>query len=308
MNLDEMLNIVEKNDPDDVNLYMVHNINSKKGRGYSVVNPTIGDNFKEQLQSIVKDELARYKDNPQAPYNPVGTLDNVVETNKVASVKAIKDLKLALDNPLQKFKFKNDSFNCFIYEFPYEDSKNSDRKSLLVFRRTKKFKSFKKGFIGYLNAGTFKELKKSDMLATDEYIDFIMDEEDIYIFQHISFERIFNIRSKFVAKAKSVLDNAQLSEKIENFDKLKEEALENQSYVKRLAKLSKGENNAALFLEDLEATKKVIDDFNLDIEFNKSGDKLVFRGESQVASFIGLMQDAYYQTLIGKHKGMDKRR
>lgn len=30
MNLDEMLNIVEKNDPDDVNLYMVHNINSKK--------------------------------------------------------------------------------------------------------------------------------------------------------------------------------------------------------------------------------------------------------------------------------------
>lgn len=85
MNLDEMLNIVEKNDPDDVNLYMVHNINSKKGRGYSVVNPTIGDNFKEQLQSIVKDELARYKDNPQVPYNPVGTLDNVVETNKVAS-------------------------------------------------------------------------------------------------------------------------------------------------------------------------------------------------------------------------------
>lgn len=146
------------------------------------------------------------------------------------------------------------------------------------------------------------------MLATDEYIDFIMDDEDIYIFQHISFERIFNLRSKFVEKAKSVLSNKKLSDKIENFEKLKEDALENQSYVKRLAKLSNGKNDAALFLEDLDDTKKVINDFNLDIKFNDTGDKLVFRGESQVASFIGLMQDAYYQTLIGKQNGMDKRR
>ncbi|QDK48774.1 Kiwa anti-phage protein KwaB-like domain-containing protein [Limosilactobacillus reuteri] len=307
MNLDEMLDIVKKVNSNDVNLYMVHNVNSKKGRGYSVVNPTIGNTFKQQLQSIVQDELTRYEGIPQAQYNPIGTLDNVVEKAEVKSVKLISTLKEALDKPLQKFNFNNDSFNCFIYEFPYKD-KNGELKSLLVFRRTKKFKSFKKGFIGYLTAGTFKELKNSDMLATDEYIDFIMDENDIYIFQHISFERIFNLRSKFIEKAKSVLSNKKLSEKIENFDKLREEALDNQSYVKRLAKLNKGKNDAALFLEDLDATKKVIDDFNLDIKFNEAGDKLVFRGESQVASFIGLMQDAYYQTLIGKHKGMDKRR
>ncbi|WP_076462029.1 Kiwa anti-phage protein KwaB-like domain-containing protein [Limosilactobacillus caccae] len=307
MNLDEMLDVVKKVDSDDVNLYMVHNVNSIKGRGYSVVNPTIGNTFKQQLQSIAQDELTRYEGCPQAQYNPTGTLDNVVEKAKVKSVKPISTLKEALDKPLQKFNFNNDSFNCFIYEFPYKD-KNGELKSLLVFRRTKKFKSFKKGFIGYLNAGTFQKLKNSDMLATDEYIDFIMDEEDIYIFQHISFERIFNLRSKFVEKAKSVLSNTKLADKIENFDKLREEALDNQSYVKRLAKLSKGKNDAALFLEDLDATKKVINDFNLDIKFNEAGDKLVFRGESQVASFIGLMQDAYYQTLIGKHKGMDKRR
>lgn len=307
MNLDEMLDIVKKVNSNDVNLYMVHNVNSKKGRGYSVVNPTIGNAFRQQLQSIVQDEITRYEGSPQAQYNPIGTLDNVVERAKVKSVKPISTLKEALDKPLQKFDFNNDSFNCFIYEFSYKD-KNGELKSLLVFRRTKKFKSFKKGFIGYLINGTFNELKNSDMLATDEYIDFIMDEDDIYIFQHISFERIFNLRSKFIEKATSVLSNTKLSEKIENFDKLREEALDNQSYVKRLAKLNKGKNDAALFLEDLDATKKVIDDFNLDIKFNEAGDKLVFRGESQVASFIGLMQDAYYQTLIGKHKGMDKRR
>ena len=307
MNLDEMLDIVKKVNSNDVNLYMVHNVNSKKGRGYSVVNPTIGNAFRQQLQSIVQDEITRYEGSPQAQYNPIGTLDNVVERAKVKSVKPISTLKEALDKPLQKFNFNNDSFNCFIYEFSYKD-KNGELKSLLVFRRTKKFKSFKKGFIGYLINGTFNELKNSDMLATDEYIDFIMDEDDIYIFQHISFERIFNLRSKFIEKATSVLSNTKLSEKIENFDKLREEALDNQSYVKRLAKLNKGKNDAALFLEDLDATKKVIVDFNLDIKFNEAGDKLVFRGESQVASFIGLMQDAYYQTLIGKHKGMDKRR
>lgn len=307
MELEKMLNIITGMNYMDVNLYMVHNVNSKNGRGYSTVNPSIGSNFKKQIRSIVIDELTRYKGSTQVQYNPIGTLDNVVEKAKVKSVKSIDTLKEALDKPLQKFGFKNDSFNCFIYEFPYKD-KNGESKSLLVFRRTKKLKSFKKGFIGYLNAGTFQELKNSDMLATDEYIDFIMDEEDIYIFQHISFERIFNLRSKFIEKAKSVLSNTKLADKIENFDKLREEALDNQSYVKRLAKLSKGKNDAALFLEDLDATKKVINDFNLDIKFNETGDKLVFRGESQVASFIGLMQDAYYQTLIGKHKGMDKRR
>lgn len=34
MNLDEMLDIVKKVDSDDVNLYMVHNVNSIKGRSF----------------------------------------------------------------------------------------------------------------------------------------------------------------------------------------------------------------------------------------------------------------------------------
>ena len=213
MNLDKMLDIVTTIDPLDVNLYMVHNVKSKNGRGYSAVNPTIGDAFKKQLQLIVKDELTKYKEEPQIKYNPVGTLDNVVEKAEVGPVKAIGTLKKALDSPLQKFGFKNDSFNCFIYEFPYKDE-DGNEKSLLIFRRTKKLKNFKKGFIGYLTDGEFKKLENSEMLATDEYIDFIMDEDDIYIFQHISFERIFNLRSKFVEKAKSVLSNTKLADRL----------------------------------------------------------------------------------------------
>lgn len=96
---------------------MIHKVKSKKGPGYSAVNPTIAGAFKSQLQAIVKKELERYKDCSQAQYNPVGTLDNVVEKNKVKSVKTIVTLKNALDNPLQKFGFNNNSFNFLFMNF-----------------------------------------------------------------------------------------------------------------------------------------------------------------------------------------------
>lgn len=306
MKLHEILNIISASCNNNIELYMVHKVHSKKGLGYSIVNPTIGQEFKEQLKDIVQKQVEDYLDEPQENYNPVGTMDNTIEVAKVSKFNSINTLKTALEKPAQKFSYHKNSFNCFIYNFFYKD-KNGDDKSILVFRRTKNFKSFNKGFIGYLCDGTFKKLSNKDMLATDEYIDFIMDDEDIYIFQHISFERIFNLQNKFLEKAKTVLSNKEFTDKIESFDELKKVALNDQSYIKRLAKLGTN-NDSTLFLENLQETKKVIKDFNLGIELNASEDKLVFKSGGQVGSFIQLMQDAYYHTAIGNHKGIDKRR
>ena len=309
MKIDEMLKIIQDIDSDKMNLYMVHRIKSKRknSKGYSILNPTIQSEFKKQLKTIVIDELNYYKELTPIAYNPVGSLADNVEYAKISDFPSISLLQVALENPVEKYNFSNSNFACFIYEFPYV-SKKGETSSLLVFRRTNKFKKFKKGFMGYLVDGSFKKLSNKDILATDNNIDFIMDDKIAYIFQHISFERIFNLRNEFRDKAIEVLKNKKLSEKIENFDKLKDIALDDQSYVKRLAKLSDSNNDPTLFLSNLEDTKKVIEDFHLDIEIDKNNDKLIFKNESQVSSIIGLMQDAYYKTLIGKSIGMDKRR
>lgn len=302
MKLEDMQKIVE-DDQTTVDMYMIHKINGKKSLGYSVVNPTIGKQLKDELKEIVANEIEKYKQEDEEPYNPVGVILNEVETAKTSDYSALGNIKSNMETPLIKFRFKNSSFNFFIYEF----RNSSSNTRILAFRRTKNFKVFNKGFIGHFLDGRFEKIEAKDMLATDDEVDFIADESDIYIFKHISFERILNLKNKFLDKAKNVLDNNELSDKIEDFDKFKDSALKNQSYIKRIAKLDNN-NTATLFLKDITSTKEVIDKFNLDIQIDDKTNKLIYRDESQISSYIGLMQDAYYQTLIGKKQGVDKRR
>ena len=72
-----------------------------------------------------------------------------------------------------------------------------------------------------------------------------------------------------------------------------------------MAKLYKNDGITA-FLEKIDRTKSVIDQFNLDIEVNKG--QLIYRDETQIGNFVNLMQDSYYKTLIGNQNGIDEKR
>lgn len=88
------------------------------------------------------------------------------------------------------------------------------KNSLFFFRKSKNFKAFRKGFVGSLIDGSFKKLDDTDtLLATDETIDFVLDDEDVYIFQHLSFERVFDLNSELSEKLRGLMkegkDNAR---------------------------------------------------------------------------------------------------
>lgn len=125
--------------------------------------------------------------------------------------------------------------------------------------------------------------------------------------QHIAFERIFRLSNEFKELAEKVLKNDTFNKKIINFSKLKEAALNNRSYIKRLSKLD-STNTATLFLQDLQKTKVVVDELNLDIDIDLESNQMQYRDETQLGNFINLMQDAYYKTLIGNTPGLDERR
>lgn len=101
------------------------------------------------------------------------------------------------------------------------------------------------------------------------------------------------------------MENDEFAKKIKNFDKLKERALENGNYVKRLAKLYKNDG-ITMFLDKIDRTRSVIDQFNLDIDV--SNGQLIYRDETQIGNFVNLMQDSYYKTLIGDQNGIDEKR
>lgn len=299
---------------DDETKVMLHLLHWTSGGSIKSVSPGIKSKFEEQLKKITNDQLDYVEDLTRTQYNVIGTNSDVLEiidkndTNYENYKIKINKVLDAIKKPVADLKIKSDSFDFFVYEFILE--KDKEDKRVFVFRRTRKFKSFKKGFIGRLiPGGCFLEIENKDLLGTDDIIDFVLYEGEVAILQHISFERILHLSNEFLDHAKNVLDKVDSTQKINNFEKLKNDALNNASYIKRLSKLDgKNDNTATLFLKNLSKTNDAIKKFGLDIKVDLKKEKIEYEDATQLGNFINFMQDAYYKTFIGEKLGVDERR
>lgn len=260
----------------------------------------LGNHSKEKIREIALEVLKKCEKYSIEKYNPIGAISNTLEKTTIEEFKKVKELIDSLEKPGVSDDIAAEDVNFVIYEF-------RTMKGISYFmRRYTKLQIFKKGFLGRLMDDKFEKLDASKLLGIDATIDIIVDGRDILIIQHTAFERIFDLDREFVEAAKEVLSNPKLDEKIEGFKQLKEDLLDNGSYVKRVSKL-KNRKNAMVFLDAPENTKKAIDEFRLNIPISPSN-KYVYTEKSQLGEFINLMQDAYYKTIIGGEKGTDERR
>lgn len=260
----------------------------------------LGNDSKEKIREIALEVLKKCEKYSIEKYNPIGAISNTLEKTTIEEFEMVKELIDSLEKPGVSDDITAEDVNFVIYEF-------RTMKGISYFmRRYTKLQIFKKGFLGRLMDDKFEKLDASKLLGIDATVDIIVDGHDILIIQHTAFERIFDLDGEFVEAAKEVLSNPKLGEKIEGFKQLKEDLLDNGSYVKRVSKL-KNRKNAMVFLDAPENTKKAIDEFRLNIPISPSN-KYVYTGKSQLGEFINLMQDAYYETIIGGEKGTDERR
>ena len=260
----------------------------------------LGNDSKEKIREIALEVLKKCEKYSIEKYNPIGAISNTLEKTTIEEFEMVKELIDSLEKPGVSDDITAEDVNFVIYEF-------RTMKGISYFmRRYTKLQIFKKGFLGRLMDDKFEKLDASKLLGIDATVDIIVDGRDILIIQHTAFERIFDLDREFVEAAKEVLSNPKLDEKLEGFKQLKEDLLDNGSYVKRVSKL-KNRKNAMVFLDAPENTKKAIDEFRLNIPISPSN-KYVYTGKSQLGEFINLMQDAYYETIIGGEKGTDERR
>ena len=260
----------------------------------------LGNDSKEKIREIALEVLKKCEKYSIEKYNPIGAISNTLEKTTIEEFEMVKELIDSLEKPGVSDDITAEDVNFVIYEF-------RTMKGISYFmRRYTKLQIFKKGFLGRLMDDKFEKLDASKLLGIDATVDIIVDGRDILIIQHTAFERIFDLDREFVEAAKEVLSNPKLGEKIEGFKQLKEDLLDNGSYVKRVSKL-KNRKNAMVFLDAPENTKKAIDEFRLNIPISSSN-KYVYTEKSQLGEFINLMQDAYYKTIIGGEKGTDERR
>lgn len=300
--LTEMLNVLNSDDV-KVNLYLGHR---KADDVVAIVNPTIQSPLKNQLLQITKKQIKLCETLTEADYNIVGSNDDTVERTSVDNYKDdIAKITKSIETPTVKFRFAPENFDFFIYSFTLK--KDEEEKTIRAIRRTKNIKFLKKGFLGHVTEGTFKQTEDSKLIGTDDLIDLFIYDDDVVILNHSSFERIFKLTDSLKKKAESVLSNEEFNQYIDRIEVLKTDALQNRSYTKRLSRLD-GKNNSTLFLNDLSKTKAVIDQFELDIEVDVVESKIRYRDNTQLATFINLMQDSFYKTLIGEVRGIDERK
>lgn len=265
------------------------------------VTPTINKSVQQEIINLIKNQINCYDNQNLKKYNIVGSNDDTVEyANADDFINELGKVFSSLKQPTVLNNIDPNSFDFFTYEL-----KSTNNEPIYVFRKINRMKALKRGILGEIANGSFTKIISSKLLGIDNAIDFIVINNNIFIFHHISLERVLKLNDQFKDKAKDVLSNDEFAKKIKNFDELKKRALENGNYVKRLAKLYKNDG-IIMFLDKIDRTRNVIGQFNLDIEVNNG--QLIYRDETQIGNFVNLMQDSYYKTLIGDQNGIDEKR
>ena len=292
--IDKLLKEIDSKD------LILHLTGTDNSDNFRTVTPELTSSIKEEITNLIIKQLNYFNSLELKEYNIVGKNDDTIEKVELKDYSDYFDkIKKSFDVPVEVNK-AIDTNNYDFFTFCY----GNNEKTVYFLRKINRMRALKQGLICKLVNNKFSILDPKGILGIDNNIDLLIYDNQIYIFHHIAFERIFKLRNEFKEKAEKVLNNKIFKEKISNFDNLKKDALNNRNYIKRLAKLEG--KNVTLFLDKIEKTEKVIEKFSLDIEVEN--EKLIYRDNTQAGNFINLMQDSYYQTLIGEKQGIDDKR
>lgn len=310
MDLIELLNDVKNINPDEfkcqenkdvIDLYFISKCDECK---YSAYSPSISKDIQKKIQQIAVNkilkliELVDKKGYTQDEYNAAGQLDGVIEICDKKFIKNLDKLTSSLEekNQLEKM-MEVDNIHTYCFEFKHKDNR------VLVFRRFTKMRKLREGFLGIFTDGTFGKIE-GEILGVDNDIDLVLYEDKILILNHIALERIFSLEDQFKSEARATIDMIESKGIILNFEKFEKDVLNNIPAVKRLTKI--GSKTLPLFFENFDKVVQVSKAFGLGITFNDDESKINYEDKSQIAEITLLMNDAYYKTLIGNQKGMDK--
>ena len=85
----------------------------------------------------------------------------------------------------------------------------------------------------------------------------------------------------FTSSAKVILDKLERTNKIDNFSNIREKLLDDNRFIRRIAKLIEDDSRVTLFLDDLITTEKVVIQFNLNINVDIEKQKVYVTDDGQ---------------------------
>lgn len=276
----------------------------KNKLGYTTYMPNVSNSLSSELLELIRENIEKYIPAEITEFNPTSYRDGIVETCKIDYVGNFQEVLDSFANPDHVDTGLNANKLTF---YCIEIKDNNDKFDYKFFRRITKFKRLSsKGILAWFSGNVLNKMEQQ-MLGLDGFIDLICVEDDIYIFNHISLERIFRLVEKYSNKAKEALQKLREADGISNFDQFEEDCLSDQRYHKTLSKMLENNNRFGDVFNDFSSIRQVIDMFDLDIEIEECGAKtrLIYEDKHQRMDILRIINDAYYRSIIGKRKGID---
>lgn len=269
---------------------------------YTSYKPGTSINLQKELVDIVIQALQGLRGKDIVPFNPSGSLDDTLEVCDYAQVDSLKHIvesleedKLLEDIPDDVSKF---TFYCLVIQL-------ADDEKLFFFRRVTKFKRLQKGIVGQFVSGDFEKVD-AELLGIDNYIDIIGYNSELTVANHISMERIFDIKTQYQESAKRTLAMIKETNRIENFKQFEEDSINDGRVIRGLTKLLQDPDRVKTCFENFEKVKELVNVVELDIKFNEDGNKLLYERKDQLQNITLIIRDAYYQAFITERLGVDE--
>ncbi|MBP1950278.1 Kiwa anti-phage protein KwaB-like domain-containing protein [Virgibacillus litoralis] len=278
---------------------------TKNGTKYTSFKPTVSNDvqkevvklFKDSVQSKINSDLAK------VPFNPSGHENDEFSECQIEYLGNYSEVINLFDEPGTE-EIEPDDVSFLIFRLRINKDQDPT-KYLYLFRKNHKLKNIRKGFWMRKVNDTFNILEGSKLMAIDGWIDAISLEDEVIFFNHISAERIFNLREKYKENAEVGLEEVQRGNKIQNFDQFRDDCLEDARIIRRLTKIQSNPQIIELFHAHFSNAPEVVELFDLNIDFNTDKTQIVYADKDQLTHITMLMRDAYYRTVLANRKGVD---
>ena len=254
--------------------------------------PQLSNELQHKIISVVLPPLRARLGDSIVEYNPIGVGDDEVEKLEITKIPYIASfLESIADGIVTKdmntLKLEKIDFYCIKLFF--------DEQKMYLFRQFNKLKQLRKGIFAQIVNDELRTMK-SNFLGIDDATDIVLFNEEAYLINHISLERIFKYKDEFLKKTNEALGELLRKSVVTNIDQFAEDCCSDIRIMKRFTNImTKG--RLPLFFDNYDKVAEIVQELELDIEFDDNG-KLIYRERSQLFHIINLLSDSYFKTLL----------
>lgn len=300
-NLKVFIDKINSNQPRNVvKIYFSRKSNSSISK-YITHNPSISEAVQAELFNTifpyVNKQLGSLK---LVDYNPLGVLDGELESISTEEIPLFQGFLNSIteeniNKEMNSLRIEKIDFYCI--EISY------DGKTVYMFRQFQKLKKLRQGFLTRIIDNELNVID-NDFLGIDELIDMIVFEGAIYLFNHISLERVFSYKDEFLKKTNEALGEILTKNVISNIEQFADDCRNDIRIMKRFTNIMTKER-LPLFFDNYDKVPEIVAELELDLDFDEEG-KIIYRERSQLFHIINLLSDAYFKSLLAQRTGVAK--